>query len=159
MNKSFAKTLVLTGLFVGTTDIVYAFVSGYLRTGAFSEKLFHYIAGGALGLDAAMQGGNGVALLGMVFHYFIALSFTFFFFVIFPRLKFLAYNRYLVGMLYGIFVNLTMKLIVLPLSALPAQEFVFSRVFVDWVCFGIVFGIPVVFSAYLFYGSDEASLK
>jgi hypothetical protein len=154
MNR-FTKTVILTGLFVGTTDILYAFMSGYIRSGNFPEKMFHYIAGGALGLEQSMKGGNGIAFLGLFFHYFIALAHTLFFFLVFPRLKFLKFDKYLVGMLYGVYVNLFMKFIVLPLTPLPGNAFVLSWVFIDWILFGLVFGVPVVYSAYKYYGEQS----
>src|ERR1700730_3876844 len=107
MNKFF-KTVLLTGLFVGTTDIISAFVSVDIQTGKFPEKMFNYIAGGALGLEIAIKGGAGIEFLGLFFHYFIAFAFTLFFFWIFPKIKVLAFDKYLVGMLYAVFVNVVM---------------------------------------------------
>ena len=150
MNK-FYKTVLLTGLFVGSTDLLYAYTSQFIKTGNFAAKMLQYIAGGALGLETSLQGGNGVAFLGLFFHYFIAMAFTFFFFWIFPKLKFLAFNKYLVGMLYGVFVNLTMKFLILPLSFLPKTEFNLGVSLIDWYIFGLVFGVPIAFNAYKFY--------
>lgn len=158
MNR-FAKAILLTGLFVGTTDILYAFTAGFIRSGNFPEKMFHYIAGGALGLEQSMKGGTGIAFLGLFFHYFIAMSHTAFFFWVFPKLKFLMFNKFLVGMLYGVYVNLFMRLIVLPLTPLPTQQFVLSRVFVDWILFGLVFGIPISFSAYKYYDVGQNDMR
>src|SRR5688572_16619764 len=130
--KSFFKTVLLTGLFVGTTDLIAAFVTQYIKTGKFADKMLHYIAGGALGLDTSMQGGNGVAFLGLLFHYVIAFSFTLFFFLIFPKLKFLSYNKYLVGMLYAVFVSETMNNIILPLTLLPSGTFNLPNALIGW---------------------------
>ena len=79
MNK-FIKAVLLTALFVGTTDIISAFLTVLVKTGKFAPQMFNYIAGGALGLDTAMQGGNAAAFLGLFFHYFISFAFTLFFF-------------------------------------------------------------------------------
>src|SRR6266487_644377 len=100
--KSFWKTVLLTGLFVGTTDITAAYVNHYIKTGKFAGKMLQYIAGGALGLERSMPGGFWVGLLGLFFHYFIAFSFTLLFFVAYPRLRFRLLNKYLLGVLYGI---------------------------------------------------------
>ena len=159
--KKFWKTVILTGLFVGTTDILMAFISTTVKSGKFPEKMFHYLAGGALGLEKSMAGGPGVEFLGLFFHYFIAMSFTIFFFVIFPRLKFLWFNKYLVGILYAVFVNLTMRFIILPLTALPknANPFLLSRAYIDWILLGVVLGIPIVYNAYKYYKVEETSIK
>lgn len=154
--SKFSKTIILTGLFVGTTDIVMAFVSQFVKTGAFAEKMFHYIAGGVLGLGRSMQGGIGVAFLGLCIHYSIAMAFTFLFFWMFPKIKFLSYNKYLIGMLYAVFVNLTMQFVILPLTPLPPpDEFILSKAFIGWILLGIVLGIPIVYNTYKYYGASQ----
>jgi hypothetical protein len=151
--SKFFKTVLLTGLFVGTTDIISAFISIEMKNGKFPEQMFNYIAGGALGLPAALNGGTPAAFLGLFFHYFIALSFTLFFFLIFPKLKFLTFNKYLVGMLYAVFVSQAMALI-LKLTPLPSGRFGLAGVFIGWITLGIVFGIPIAYNAYKYYGVD-----
>jgi hypothetical protein len=151
MNRFF-KAVLLTGLFVGATDLVAAWVSQWIKTGNFAEKMFHYIAGGALGLEKSMKGGNWVALLGLFFHFFISYAFTLFFFLIFPRLKFLHFNKYLVGMLYAVFVGGCMWCIVNLITPLPSSPFVLSRAVSGWLTLGVVLGIPIAYNAYRYYG-------
>jgi hypothetical protein len=153
MNKFF-KTVLLTGLFVGTTDIVSAFIIQYIKSGKFSEQMFNYIAGGAIGLPPAINGGTAVAFLGLFFHYFIAYSFTLFFFLVFPKLKFLAFNKYLVGMLYAVFVDEIMAELILRLTPLPGGPFSLADEFIGWIVFGVVFGIPIVYNTYKYYGVE-----
>lgn len=155
MNK-FYKTVLLTGLFVGTNDILYAFISIYIRSGKFSEKMFTYIAAGALGIKTAMAGGVPAALLGMFFHYFISFAYTLFFFCIFPKVKFLSFNKYLIAMLYAVFVNLTMNQLIMRLTTFPPPgPFNVSETFIDCIIFGIVFCIPVTWNTYKYYGVKE----
>ena len=153
--SKFFKTVLLTGLFVGTTDIVSAFITVWVKNGKFASLLFHYIAGGLLGLDKSMQGGNGVAFLGLFFHYFIACSFTLFFFWIFKHVKLLSFNKYLVGMLYAVFVNLMMEQVILRLTPIQAKPFNLEVTFISWVVLGVVFGIPIVYNAYKYYGVED----
>jgi hypothetical protein len=156
MNRFF-KAVLLTGLFVGTTDILLAFITSYIERGSFPDKMFLYIAGGVLGLDRSMKGGAGTAFLGLFIHYFIAYVFSLFFFWVFPKLKFLSFNKYLVGMLYGVFVNQVMQWIILPLTPLPARgAFDLARVFIGWVTFGVVYGLPVVYNTYKYYHVAES---
>jgi hypothetical protein len=150
MNKFF-KSVLLTGLFVGTTDIISAFINVYIKSGKFPDKMFNYIAGGALGLPAALNGGTPAAFLGLFFHYFIAFSFTLFFFVVFPKLKFLSFNKYLIGMLYAVFVGQVMA-IILKLTPLPSGPFNLAGVFIGWIELGVIFGIPIVYNTYKYYG-------
>lgn len=154
--KRQTKAIVLTGLFVGTTDILSAIISQYIINGAFPDKMFNYMAGGLIGLERAMSGGNWAALLGIFNHYVICQIFTLFFFLIFPRLKFLHYNRYLIGMLYGVFVSSTMRFIVLPLTPLPASgPYILMDAFMGWLTLGVVLGIPIVYNTYRFYGISD----
>jgi hypothetical protein len=151
-STGFFKTVLLTGLFVGLMDLIWANVNQWVRTGKYADKMLNYIAGGALGLDTAMAGGNGVQLLGLFFHFFIAFSFTLFFFWIFPRVPFLAFNKYLVGYGYGIFVTLVMGQVILPLSRLRGWRFSVSGSIIDWIVFGAIFGIPLAYNTYKYYG-------
>jgi hypothetical protein len=149
MNRFF-KTVLLTGLFVGTTDLLYAYLSTWINTGKFADHILNGIASFALDPKAAMAGGNPVAFLGLFFHYFIAFSFTLLFFWVFPRIKFLRFNKYLIGILYGIFVNLFFEQVILPLFR-SRWQFSLPRAYVNWVIFGILFGIPIVYNAYRYY--------
>ena len=151
----FFKTVLLTALFVGTTDLVAAYITQWIKTGKFADRMLHYIAGGALGLKTSMQGGNGVAFLGLFFHYLIAFLFTLFFFLVFPKLKFLWFNKYLVGMLYGVFVAVAMGELILPLTPLPTGPFNLSSSIVGWITLGVVLGIPIVYNAYHYFGADR----
>jgi hypothetical protein len=150
MNRFF-KAVLLTGLFVGTTDLVAALVSQWIKTGRYADKMLNYIAGGGLGLETSMAGGNGVQFLGLFFHYFIAFSFTLLFFLVFPRLKFLWFNKYMVGMLYGVFVSLVVNQLILRLTPLPVQPFSLSSSLVAWLILGTVLGIPIAYNAYKYY--------
>jgi hypothetical protein len=93
--------------------------------------------------------------LGLFFHYFLALPFTLYFFWIFPKLKNLAFNKYLIGMLYAIFVNLIMGQVILPLSRLPTGPFSLADSIVDWIVLGVVFGIPIVYNTHKYYGRKD----
>jgi hypothetical protein len=149
MNR-FSKAVLLTGLFVGTTDMVSAFITQFINTGKYADKMFRYVAGVGIGMNHAFPGNEWVALLGLFFHYFIAMSFTLFFFVIFPRIKFLHYNKWLIGMLYAVFVNLVVNQLIIPLFQ-PRWPFSVTRSYIDWVVFGIIFGVPIAFNAYKYY--------
>ena len=151
MNRFF-KTVLLTALFAGTMDLISAYLAQWIKTGKYAGKMLNYIAGGALGLSESMPGGNAVALCGLFFHYFIAFAFTLFFFLIFPKLKFLSFNKYLVGMLYAVLVNVVMAVLILPLSRLPTHPFSVADSIPEWISLGVVFGIPIAYNTYRYYG-------
>lgn len=152
--KSLFKTALLTGLFVGTTDLISAYITQWIKTGRFAGKMLNYIGGGVLGLETSMQGGNAAAFVGLCTHYLISLAYTFFFFLIFPKLRWLAYNKYLIGMLYAVFVNLTVNQGLIRLSRLPDFTFDLAEAYVSWVILGVIFGIPIVVSAYKYYQAE-----
>jgi len=149
MNRFF-KAVVLTGLFVGTTDLLYAFLMQWISSGKFADKMFNGIASVAIGPKNAFPGNNGVAFLGLFFHYFIAMSFTLLFFLIFPRVKFLHFNKYLIGILYAVFVNLVFEQVILPFF-IPRWPLNIPRAYINWVFFGIIFGVPIAYNAYKYY--------
>ncbi len=157
MMSRLAKTILLTGLFVGTTDLLSAFITVWVKTGKFFPQLLNYIAAGLLGLKTAMAGGSDVAFLGLFLHYFIAMCFTVFFFIVFKYFKFLSFNKYLIGVLYAVFVNLVMEQGILRLTTLPIRPFSVAYAFITWVILGITFGIPIVYNAYKYYGTDQQS--
>lgn len=157
--KSFLKITLLTGLLVGTTDILAALISVWIRSENFPLKMLHYIAGGLIGLERSMQGGWGIALLGLFIHFTIAYIWTLFFFLIFPKVKFLSFNKYIVGLLYGPFVGLAMTFVVLPLTPLPASEFNLLQSLFGWTILGVVLGIPIAINAYKYYSPRTSKLQ
>jgi hypothetical protein len=154
MNRFF-KAVLLTGLLVGVTDLLSAYISQWIKTGKYSEKMLNYIAGGGLGLKTSMEGGNAVQFLGLFFHFFICYSFTLLFFWVFPRLKFLSFNKYMVGFLYGIFVALMVNQVILKLTPLPTPAFNVSGQLVAWFVLATVLGIPIAHFAYKYYGVEN----
>jgi len=145
--KPFIKRVLLTAALAGTLDILSAYANGFIHTHHLSRKMFNFIAGGALGLQSALSGGAGVVLLGVFFHYFIAFSFTLFFFLVFRKFRLSSVNPYVMALLYGLFVWAVMNLIVLPLSLLPSSPFSFQKAIVDVLILSVMIGLPVTLSA------------
>jgi hypothetical protein len=150
----FWKAVILTWLFAGTMDLTAAYISQWIRTGKFADKMLHYIAGGILGLDTSMQGGNWAAFLGLCIHYTIAFCATLFFFLVFRKIKLLSFNKYVIGTLYGIFVNVVVGRIINWFTPLPDSPFVLANVVVAWFILALCLGIPIAYNAYKYYGVD-----
>ena len=83
------RTIILTGLLAGTLDAVAAIVVSQASPAA----VFKYIASGAFGAGKAFSGGDIMIAWGVIFHYFIALSWTLLFFFIYPTLPWLKKNK------------------------------------------------------------------
>ena len=154
--KPFYKTVLQTWLLAGTLDILSAYVHLFIRTNEISKTLFHYIAGGALGLENAMQGGWGVVLLGIFFHYFIAFAFTLFFFLIYQRLNLYSMNKYVVGLLYGLFVWFIMNVVILPLTKLPPRPFNPENALINALILMVLVGLPISISAHHYFRKVRA---
>lgn len=113
MNKKI-PTILLAGLVAGTLDITYAIVMwGPVFGKITAAQLLQGIASVLIG-KSALTGGVAAALLGLAMHYCISLAWATLYFFIFPYLPFLARNKWVSGMLYGIFVWTMMSLLVVP---------------------------------------------
>ena len=78
------KTILLSGLLVGTLDILAACTDFYIARGKNPVAVLNYVASGIIG-KTAFSGGSGVALLGLLCHFIIAFSFTGFFFWLYSK--------------------------------------------------------------------------
>lgn len=152
MNR-FSRTILLAGLFAGAVDLFAAYVVQFIKTGQFSSKLLHYIAGGAIGLQSAMKGGFRIGLAGLFLHFLIAVVFTLFYFLLYPKLRLQRSNPFLMGLIYGLFVNSVMTFLVLPLSRLPQSKAPFNLqdFLINGLVLSLALGIPVALSANRFY--------
>jgi hypothetical protein len=143
---SLIKAIVLSGAIIGIADGLAAITSAYFSRGITPDIVFKYVASGAVG-NQAFEGGIAMITLGILFHFFIALSFTALFFIVASELKFLLQKMFLSGMVYGIFIWLVMNFGVIPLSQTPTSTFRFSQVVVGLLIHIFVIGIPIVWLA------------
>jgi len=112
MRKSFFASALVTGLIAGTLDITAACIHAYLRSETIPEKVLRGIAGGAFGKEAAAN-GNMMIVWGLLFHFLIAMSFTFFFFLLARMVPSLVKYPIPVAIVYGVFVWAFMRFVVL----------------------------------------------
>jgi len=109
--------LVLAGgLVAGTLDIVYAWAFWALKRGVSPTRILQSVAAGLLG-QASFEGGARTAALGLVLHYFIALSMAIAYYVVAGRWPLLWRRPVLCGAGYGLLLYGIMNYIVVPLSA------------------------------------------
>jgi hypothetical protein len=147
--KPFLKKVALTALFVGTLDIIAAIIQTLLYGGQ-PLKMLQYIASGLTGPES-FSGGLSLAFLGLGFHYIIAFFWTAPFFWVYPRLTFLSKNKVLSGIGYGLFIWLTMNLIVLPLSNVPSSPFNITGAIIGTLILIMAVGLPLSFLAHRYY--------
>jgi hypothetical protein len=141
------RTIILTGLLAGTLDAVAAIVVSQASPAA----VFKYIASGAFGAGKAFSGGDIMIAWGVIFHYFIALSWTLLFFFIYPTLPWLKKNKYIAGLLYGIFVWVMMNRVVIPLSEIPQRPFNLKGALTGMSILMVAIGLPISILTHRYY--------
>jgi hypothetical protein len=96
---------------------------------------------------AGHPGDNAIYLLGVLLHFFIALSAAAIYYGASRRLVFLREHPLVCGLFYGIAVHLVTQVIVLPLSALHARDPYQYRGLVQGLLIHmILIGLPISFS-------------
>jgi hypothetical protein len=112
-----AWRFVLTGgLVAGTFDIVYACVFWAIKRGVSPLRILQRVASGWLG-EASLTGGWATAALGLVSHYFIAISMAVTYYVVARRWPALWKRALPYGIAYGLLLYGIMNYVVVPLSA------------------------------------------
>ena len=152
MKKNFGKTIVLAGLLVGSLDIIAALVHFYIRTGKDPLIVLKYVASAVFG-KSAFSGGNMMAVWGLLFHFLIAFIWTILFFLIYPRLRLLSWNRVVTGILYGIFIWIMMTQLVVPMSNASAGPFDLKQAIIAVLILIGAIGLPLSFMAHRYYAS------
>ncbi|MBF4494474.1 DUF1440 domain-containing protein [Flavobacterium sp. MR2016-29] len=154
--KSKGGAVFLSGLIAGTLDIVAAItVYSIILNKTTGIKILQSIASGIFKKEA-YTGGSSMALIGLLLHYFIAFTFAWFYFILYPRLSFLKKNALLSGIVYGIFVWIIMNLIVLPIvfPVLPQKHFDFPLMLSILILI-VCIGIPISFITKKYYSIKE----
>lgn len=127
------------GLTAGALDLTQAMI-------LFGSRIPLSIAGGVLG-RAAFRGGAGTYVLGVLLHFFIALSASAVFYAASRRLRFLTEHPLVCGLFYGAAVEEIMNLVVLPLSALHARgPYKLNDLILGLLVHMVVVGLPISFS-------------
>ena len=136
----------ITGLIAGSLDLVAALLLFISLGKQRPSILLRYIASAAFGAKAS-EGGNGMALLGLCFHYLIAFFWTALYFAVFPRLFPCGTAVLTNAVAYGLFVWVIMNMVVLPLSKAAPRPFSPLMALVNIVILVIAIGLPCAFAA------------
>ena len=158
--KKLARLILLTGLLVGTLDILSAFVNYYLATGNNPLFVLKYIASGAFG-EPALKGGAAMIITGFIFHYFFAFFFTILFFWLYGRVVFLRKNKILTGVVYGIFTWIIMNLLVIQLSNAPhgpVKDMKADKIIKAIAILIVMIGLPLSFIANKYFSGDAKNI-
>ena len=140
--------IAVGGFIAGTLDLGQALI-------LFSTKIPLAIAGGLLG-PQAFRGGTATYVLGVFLHFFIALSAAAVYFVASRTLRFLTQYALVCGLFFGAAVDLVMRLIVLPLSALHARgPYPYADLVQGLLVHMVTVGLPISFSIRRFAKLDS----
>jgi hypothetical protein len=137
--RTAVQAVSIGGLVAGTLDLLQACLY-------FGWDIPLVIAGGVLGRKA-FNGGAGTYILGVLLHYFIALSAATIYYAASRRLAFLKESWLICGLFFGAAVDDFMRLIVLPLSALHSHgPYELTDLLKGVVTHMLVIGLPIAFS-------------
>jgi hypothetical protein len=145
-HRSVSGAVLVGGSIAGTLDILFAIsFAGY--NGVSPADLLQTVASGLLG-NAAFSGGIPTAASGLILHFLMSYLWAGIFVVAARRLPLLVRQPLLSGILFGVAVFLTMRLVVLPLSAFPYPvTFKPLATTLDLLSHTFLFGVPIAFAA------------
>lgn len=151
MRRSFFASALTAGLIAGTLDIIAASLNAYIKNDTAPMQVLKGVASGAFD-PKTFSSGTLLAVCGLVIHFFIAISFTFFFFFLAKQFPSLIKYPIPMGILYGIVVWGTMRFIILPyISRLNPKPIVgreaITNAAINAGIIVVCVGIPVVLLA------------
>jgi len=152
--KNLLKAMLIAGLIIGVLDGLAACISAYVQREVTPGRVWRYVASGVFGKDA-FDGGIPMAFIGLFFHFVIATGWTTLFFLLYPRVKFLSWNKYIIGMAYGVFVMFAMNLVVVPLSNVPnpnTGSVHLPQLFIHM----FIIGVPISLLANRYYAKKQS---
>ena len=137
--KSVLSAIAVGGLIAGALDLTQACI-------LFGWHVPLLIAAGLLGRHA-LHGGPPLYILGVLLHFFIALSAAAVYYTASRRLAFLKEYALICGLFYGAAVEVIMGYVVLPLSALHDRgPYELHDVLQGLAVHMVVIGLPISFS-------------
>jgi len=137
--------LVLAGgLVAGALDLTFAFLF-YGPSGATPVRILQFIASGLLG-QGSFQMGLQSAALGAFCHFFISVCAAGIYYLASLRFALLTRRIILAGAIFGILVFLTMRFVVVPLSAVKSGPMKLRSVIGELCSHVILFGMPIAYA-------------
>lgn len=150
--KKLLPWVLYTGLFTGTLDALLAIV---INNKVLPPVIFKFIASGVFG-NAAFAPGNEMVYYGLLFHYFIAFTWTILFFIFYHKLISIVKFRFVLMLVTGITIWAVMNLLVLPLSQVHSQPFNVVGFMKNLGALILAFGLPITIIADKYYESEDA---
>ncbi|RYF96545.1 MAG: hypothetical protein EOO00_02420 [Chitinophagaceae bacterium] len=153
MKTNLWKTIAGAGLLAGSLDIIAALIQFVINTKKNPLIVLQYIASAVYGPEA--YGSKGMAALGLLFHFIIAFGWTVLFFLLYPKLKLLQWNRVVTGIMYGIFIWVIMTQVTLPLTKINTGPFDATQATIAVIILIVAIGLPLSFLAHRFFNKRQ----
>jgi hypothetical protein len=151
--------ILLTGLVSGTLDILGAIITYcFIYKVITPAKLLRGIAAGVFG-KRIVGSETVMELMGLSFHYMIALTFATVYFIIFPYIPLMGKHKIISGLLYGIFVWIIMTWIVLPFSNVQHYPFKPENALIAVALLVLCIGLPISLITSRYYRTADGHLS
>jgi len=137
-----ALAIGLGGLIAGACDLTYAITFNHFVHGINPTRVPQSVASGILGMSSYEKGWVSVAL-GVMLHFFIALSAAAIYYLASRKLEILLRAAAICGMLYGAGIFFFMRWVVLPLSAAPHFKPSSLARWTDFAVHVFLIGLPI----------------
>ena len=148
--SSAVKAIFIGGVAAGVIDLLHACI-------LFGWDIPLAIAAGVLGKQA-FQGGAATYVLGVLLHFVIACSAATIYYIASRRLTFMPAHPLVCGLFFGMAVELVMRLVILPLSALHARgPYKLQDLILGLLVHMVLVGLPIAYSVRLWGASSSAS--
>lgn len=140
-HRHFGQAVLWGGLISGLLDATDGVIA-FAFKGMNPIQVLQYIASGALG-KAAFNGGLATALVGLVFHFFIAFVAAFLYAFVAERSPKILQQPIPFGLAYGAGVNLVMTYLVLPMTAVGSAPFELPYFLNGVIGHALFVGLPI----------------
>jgi hypothetical protein len=146
------KTILLSGLAAGILDATAGVIVYYIWFGFNPLQVLQFIAAGVYG-PAAINGGAGMILAGLFFHFLIAYVVAAIYFYAYPTIIFLNKYKIIAGLVYGLAIWVVMNLLILPYTNLPAAPFDLGLAVTGIIWHMLLIGLPIALITAKHYAS------
>lgn len=144
-HRRFGQAVLWGGLIAGLLDATDGVIA-YAFKGLNPVQVLQFIASGAIGKEA-FNGGLPTALVGLVFHFFIAFVVSFLYAFVGERVPKMLQQPIPIGLAYGAAINLVMTYLILPLTAVGPTAFELPFFLNGLIGHALFVGLPIALAA------------
>jgi hypothetical protein len=151
--KKLFNRILFTALLTGVIDILFAFIINYKTPAVI---ILRFIASGLFG-GAAFSAGIEMAYYGILIHFWIAITWTTIFFLLYPKLSNSLKSRIALVIVTGVVIWLVMNLVVVPLSRTPSDKFHLAGIIMNMAALILAYGLPFTIIAGKYYHDTSSN--